>query len=570
MEGATKCRKCRSFLHTTNENQQQAIVGDENASGETDKDNTATDTTTPCCALCFGLWEASFSKRLQAALENACEPYGGLANNQFSRMENTAPTVSVAGDVMLRYHSMKDNNKESQPFTDFLQQLKQHVHQETESILFPEQQHEQAQIIANNYPECVKKEEQGYLSVHVLLTPPRNIARPINVKIETKKQRKRFRGPMEFSTQGGDPRKNLEERLEVEGYDLWHMSAAETVLSSSKILEWNTADTTTTTDNSVLSAPMEIHVAVFRRPMYLYGYYTKSRRDISQTPFHVLQMVDGKRVQEKLGLSSVEEEICGPMQKTLPISTVNNHPTHANVFYGMCKFHASGREDMDVRMLLNATTKGRPFCLQVVDSLHGPPSDKQLQDMVQAVNHSQVAKATPEATNYYGENPNGVGISPELKLCNASAFGGLQADTESKIKYYGCYCWSEKELPAEQDDLTALFGTYPVTIHQKTPLRVLHRRTNAVRIRQVLSLNAERIDDHHFRLVMGTQAGTYVKEFVHGDLRRTKPSISSILGCKTDLLQLDCEGIQLGNDDSITKTGSSSELVGGGVEKIAG
>jgi tRNA U54 and U55 pseudouridine synthase Pus10 len=94
---------------------------------------------------------------------------------------------------------------------------------------------------------------------------------------------------------------------------------------------------------------------------------------------------------------------------------------------------------------------------------------------------------------------NYVGIAPELRLCNANASGGLQADTESsKIKYYGCHCWSEKELPAEQD-LTELFGTYPVMIHQNTPLRVLHRRTNAVRTRQVLFLNAQGIEDHHFR-----------------------------------------------------------------------
>jgi hypothetical protein len=35
-----------------------------------------------------------------------------------------------------------------------------------------------------------------------------------------------------------------------------------------------------------------------------------------------------------------------------------------------------------------------------------------------------------------------------------------------------------------------------------------------------------------------------VKEFVHGDLGRTIPSIGSLLGCKADILQLDCEGIQ--------------------------
>jgi hypothetical protein len=95
MEGATKCRKCRSFLDTTSDNQ---AVND-----------IAFDTQdTPCCALCLGLWQASFSKQLQEALEKVCEPYGGIGKNQISRMENAAPTVSVAGDVMLRYHSLKE------------------------------------------------------------------------------------------------------------------------------------------------------------------------------------------------------------------------------------------------------------------------------------------------------------------------------------------------------------------------------------------------------------------------------------------------------------------------------
>jgi hypothetical protein len=59
--------------------------------------------------------------------------------------------------------------------------------------------------------------------------------------------------------------------LEVEGYDLWHMSAAEAALQPSKIIwEWNTID-------GVLAEPMESDVAFFFRPMYLYGYYTESK-----------------------------------------------------------------------------------------------------------------------------------------------------------------------------------------------------------------------------------------------------------------------------------------------------
>jgi len=86
---------------------------------------------------------------------------------------------------------------------------------------------------------------------------------------------------------------------------------------------------------------------------------------------------------------------------------------------------------------------------------------------------------------------------------------------------------------------------FPLTIQQKTPLRVLHRRTNSVRERNILQAKATRIDDHHFRLELSTQAGTYVKEFVYGDFGRTIPSVSSLMGCKTNLLKLDCEGIEI-------------------------
>lgn len=48
-----------------------------------------------------------------------------------------------------------------------------------------------------------------------------------------------------------------------------------------------------------------------------------------------------------------------------------------------------------------------------------------------------------------------------------------------------------------------------------------------------------------FELAVSTQAGTYVKEFVHGDFERTHPSISSILGYPTDLVALDCMDIDL-------------------------
>ena len=42
-----------------------------------------------------------------------------------------------------------------------------------------------------------------------------------------------------------------------------------------------------------------------------------------------------------------------------------------------------------------------------------------------------------------------------------------------------------------------------------------------------------------------TQAGTYIKEFVHGDLGRTFPNLSSLLECEADIYQLDVAEVTL-------------------------
>ena len=61
------------------------------------------------------------------------------------------------------------------------------------------------------------------------------------------------------------------------------------------------------------------------------------------------------------------------------------------------------------------------------------------------------------------------------------------------------------------------------------------------RPRTVTDIKATLIDEHHFKLAITTQAGTYVKEFVHGDLGRTQPSICTILAKECDIIELDVE-----------------------------
>lgn len=462
------------------------------------------------CAVCMGLWEnEDEGGLLNEAIASACEPYGGLhakSNlNRFAKLPNHCPTVSISGDIYTRYQWMSKSSNSATPFSVFQQDLKQHLQKKIQRILHT------VTIVTELSTEFANEEEQGYLGIHILCLPPKDMKTNQN---DLGKKRKRQRN-RPFTTQGGHPQDSLEARLLAEGYNWQTMSQAES--------------SNPATQKPQETSPMEYHVAVYRRPIFMYGYYTKARRDVSQTPF----VVDGKT----LGVTSVEEEICGPVVKMLGVSTHNNLPS-GSVQYGMCKFHASGREDLDVRMLLRPNTKGRPFCVQIIDALRPIESQEQLQTLVDTIN-----QGTGENSQlWYGQNPLGVGISSDFRIVPSKAFSSLQAETETKVKHYGCHCWSEQELP---NDWTLPPMDFPLTIQQKTPLRVLHRRVNLVRQRQILAAKATRLDSHHFRLELSTQAGTYVKEFVHGDLRRTTPSMASILGYKTNLLELDCEGIQV-------------------------
>ncbi len=82
---------------------------------------------------------------------------------------------------------------------------------------------------------------------------------------------------------------------------------------------------------------------------------------------------------------------------------------------------------------------------------------------------------------------------------------------------------------------------------QATPVRVLHRRAALARPRTLHRVEALPLPGRpqYFVLDLETQAGTYVKEFVHGDFGRTVPSVASLLGCRAELVQLDVTAVLL-------------------------
>jgi tRNA pseudouridine synthase 10 len=78
-----------------------------------------------------------------------------------------------------------------------------------------------------------------------------------------------------------------------------------------------------------------------------------------------------------------------------------------------------------------------------------------------------------------------------------------------------------------------------LTLSQRTPQRVLRRRSDLVRFRRVLELSIETTGARTLDLRLRTEAGTYVKEFVSGDGERTSPSLTSILGVPCEVKALD-------------------------------
>ena len=86
-----------------------------------------------------------------------------------------------------------------------------------------------------------------------------------------------------------------------------------------------------------------------------------------------------------------------------------------------------------------------------------------------------------------------------------------------------------------------------VLLQQRTPIRVLHRRPLLTRARRILGLSARAVPGRPALLALRvrTEAGTYVKEWAHGELGRTRPRLQDALGARADILALDVAAVEL-------------------------
>ncbi|XP_051240812.1 putative tRNA pseudouridine synthase Pus10 isoform X2 [Dicentrarchus labrax] len=234
--------------------------------------------------------------------------------------------------------------------------------------------------------------------------------------------------------------------------------------------------------------------------VFVAGRYNKFCRSLPQTPW----VIDGERRME----SSVEELIAAPLLSSFRANSFN--------------FSSSGREDVDVRTLGN----GRPFAMELLNPHRSRLSKVEMKQLQETINKSSDKIRVRD-----------------LQIVTRDAMSRMKEGEEEKTKSYTALIWTQK--PIQRDDITFIDDIKDLTLDQKTPLRVLHRRALAVRQRVIHSMNTRFLDSHHFYLGLKTQAGTYIKEFVHGDFGRTVPNLCKLLKTDTDILELDVESVDV-------------------------
>jgi tRNA pseudouridine synthase 10 len=188
---------------------------------------------------------------------------------------------------------------------------------------------------------------------------------------------------------------------------------------------------------------------------------------------------------------------------------------------------------------------GRPFVIEVID----PKKTKINQDDLICLK-DQINKNTEK-----------IQITGDLKIVTKNDLKVLKEGEYLKSKTYRALCICKKKIDSSYL-LKKLTTIKNLKIIQNTPIRVLHRRALSPRERIIFELRARFAnlkeldnyqkdvkyvtDDYKFIILdFKAQAGTYVKEFVHGDFGRTVPNLCYLLNTQIDIIALDVTNISL-------------------------
>jgi tRNA pseudouridine synthase 10 len=261
----------------------------------------------------------------------------------------------------------------------------------------------------------------------------------------------------------------------------------------------------------VVVNPFTEEISLQINPLFIAGNYRKLVRGIPQSKWFC-SSCRGKGCEKcnwtgKMYVESVEELIAKPI---LDLTGGTKE-----------SFHASGREDIDVRML----GRGRPFVIEVTKPRKRLLNLKGLEEIV-----NEHAKGKVEVSDFRFADKFLV-----RKLKNA----------ESSQKEYRATVEFEDEIIAK--DLRLLEEKLTnVMVKQKTPIRVLHRRANLTREKYIYEVKVKKLSPKKAEMKVRCEGGLYVKELVTGDEGRTSPSVSEILQNKAKPIKLDVLNVIMG------------------------
>ncbi len=240
-------------------------------------------------------------------------------------------------------------------------------------------------------------------------------------------------------------------------------------------------------------------------PIFIYGRYRKLARGIPQSRWDC-KACGGKGCDECQGTGrkyqdSISEYVGVPAQEALKGSRF--------------KFHAAGREDIDVLML----GTGRPFVVEISKPLVRRPDLDAIALTINTQGHGKVEVSS-------------------LELATRQKLQNLKTEASESIKEYRALISTQAEVNL-QDIEKAVTSLSGCVLQQRTPTRVVHRRSDLVRKKQVLELTLVKKDTHLLEGYFRVQGGTYIKELISGDQGRTSPSLAEILGTECKCQQLD-------------------------------
>jgi len=218
------------------------------------------------------------------------------------------------------------------------------------------------------------------------------------------------------------------------------------------------------------------------RSIYIYGKYQKLVRNMPQTKW--------KRKIFKTSVQGITEK---PLLKQTKSKSTS--------------FHGSGREDINVRCL-----GWRPFVIELIRPIKRKID---LRKILKEINKSKKAKVK------------------SLKIVDKNVVRKIKFANYDKT-YKAVISFKKPVLNLKKVD-----ELKNATIPQRTPIRVLRRRSDKIRRRRVKDIKYKILSKKRVEFKIKTQSGLYIKELITGDEGRTEPSISSLLDNKVKKIELD-------------------------------